>query len=566
MNDKYTKHWALYLAGLDYNQKLTINGKGYYETINANLAFSAGEQWRNAPATDLPQPVFNIIDRVKWFKIASIASTNISVKFEPLKYKTDGSEDEGIIASEMATQEVKNVLDKFRLESKQRDLLADGFDTGDYACHIMFDPSKKLYNGQLGEYKGEIEIEIVDGQNVMFGNPNTNCTEKQPYIQLVGRDLVKNLQKEMKKYKDIITPDYDYTYMAGDNGLNEIQADGYGKALYVITYERKDDGLIYVSKCTSTAYIYKDVPTGLKRYPVIFQNYKTVKNSYHGRSEVSGIIPNQIAINKLFAMVIYHTMMSAFPTLVYDQKRINAWTNELGVPVGVKLEPGENIGNVVKYLETGNISQAVTGIIDLLMQYTKEMLGVSDAQLGAIDPKNTSAIIAVQKSGAVPLENIKARFYDFVEDMSLSVLDMISANYGIRPVVVDSGEERGIATYDFSKLKNIYLTTSTEVGSSGYYSEVATQTTLDNLLASQMITFIQYLERISDELIPNKQELIDELKGQMAQGSTEQYEQMMAFFQTLPPETQAQLQALPDEQFEQAVMELMGQGQQVLPQ
>jgi hypothetical protein len=52
----------------------------------------------------------------------------------------------------------------------------------------------------------------------------------------------------------------------------------------------------------------------------------------------------------------------------------------------------------------------------------------------------------------------------------------------------------------------------------------------------------------------------------MGQGSTEQYEQMMAFFQTLPPETQAQLQTLPDNQFEQAVMELMGQGQQVLPQ
>ena len=53
--------------------------------------------------------------------------------------------------------------------------------------------------------------------------------------------------------------------------------------------------------------------------------------------------------------------------------------------------------------------------------------------------------------------------------------------------------------------------------------------------------------------------LIDELKGAIQQGNEQQNEAMAQFFETLPPEAQAQLQALPDAQFEEAVMKLMEQ-------
>ena len=46
--------------------------KNYYEVIDANIAFATGDQWRNVQADGLPKPVFNIIKRVKQFKIASL--------------------------------------------------------------------------------------------------------------------------------------------------------------------------------------------------------------------------------------------------------------------------------------------------------------------------------------------------------------------------------------------------------------------------------------------------------------------------------------------------------------
>lgn len=555
MND-VKKDWELYENGIAYNQALSINGKGYYETIDANLAFADGEQWRNAPDTDLPKPVFNIIKRVKQFKIASLATNNISVKLEPVEYREDGSMDDTIVASEIASAEIENVLAEWEYQHKQRELLSDGFDTGDYAVHVLFNPDKVLYNGQYGEYKGEIELEIVDGQNVMFGNPNINDEEKQPYILLVGRDLVSNLTEEGKEN---ITSDYSNEFMAGDAGKIEIKGDKSGKALYVIKYYKKN-GIVHASKYTKDAYIFKDVNMGLKMYPIILGNYEKVKNCYHGRAETSGIIPNQIAINKLFAMVIYHTMLTSFPTLVYNKRKVGGWTNELGFPIGVDLTDGESIGNVAQYLQTGNIGAAVTSIIELLMAYTKEVLGVNDATLGNINPQNTSAIIAVQRTTAVPLENVKASFYSFTKKLVERILDRISSNYGIRPIVVEQMGQRNVVEYDFNKLKSLYFTTNIEIGASGYYSDIASTNTLDNLLTAGMINFIQYLERVDDSLIPNKQKLIDELKGQMKQQQEGQYEQMAQFIETLPPEQQAQLQGMDANQLETAVKTMMQQG------
>lgn len=571
MNDT-VEDYKKYLSGLEYNQSLLINGRGYYETIDAVIAMIGGDQWRNSKETDLPKPVFNILEPIEAFKVANIASTDIKVKFEPVEYREDGSMDNEIVASEILTTEVNAVLDEFGLEHKQRDLLADGFETGDYAVHVIYDAQAKLFEGKKGDYKGKIKIEIVDGQNVMYGNPNCTDIEKQPYVLVVGRDLVSNLQSEMKAFKKqngTVQEDLEYTYMAGDNGKKELKGDKYGKALYIVMYQRLKDGTIGVSKFTETTYIYKDVKMGLLYYPVALGNWKKNKNCYHGVGGASGVIPNQIAINKLFASYIYHTQLTAFPTLIFDSKAIGgAWTSQIGVPVALNLEQGQRLEDAAQYLSTGAIATSISSIIDLIKTYTMELMGANDAALGNVNPDNTSAILAVQKATSVPLENVRARMYEFIKNLARIIENMITTNYGVRPIVVEEDGNKQIVNYDFGILKTFCLNSKLDVGPSGYYSDIATNTTLNNLLQGQYITMLQFLERIDDSLVPDRQKLIDELKGAMEGATTEQYEQMMAFFNTLDPQTQAQLQSLPDSQFEAAIMELMGQGQpqQGMPQ
>lgn len=538
--------------------------KNYYDVIDTNIAFASGDQWRNVVADGLPKPVFNIIKRVKQFKIASLKADNISISIQPMEYRPQTNDlrmQQKVKDTDLANAEIKNVLENIKFDAKSRTLLADGFDTGDWCMHFYFDLDEQPFKKTMPNVKGLIKAEIIDSTNVIFGNPNTRQVEKQPYIILVGRDLVSNLKEEAKKNgsKDIdsIKGDSETEYQMGDNGKVENDAKGYEKALYIIKYYKKD-GKIYANKSVRGTYIYKEKDTEFSYYPVVFNNWEEVKGSYHGRAETTGIIPNQIAINKMFAMVIYHLMLTAFPTGVYDADRIEGWTNEIGAQIPVTNLNGESIRNVAGYLEPATMSTQIINAIELAMQYTKETLGVGDASLGNVTMNNATAIIAIQKSAAVPLENVKAAFYEFVEDCGKVIIDMMGTKYGIRPVVVTGpNNERTVEMFDFSQLKDMWLHVKTDVGNASYFSEVASVQTLDNLLNNGFIEFVEYLKRIPDEIIPNKQELITSIEQQDLYKQA-LYNLMGQYMDTLDPETRASLTQLNPEQMEKTVLEMMG--------
>lgn len=556
MKGKRTKDWELYEAGKQYNNKLKPN---YYDTVDANIAFFQGDQWRNLEVEDMPQPVFNIIKRVIQFFVASLTASKTKIHFEPLLYADDNptpemeAESEG---AELTNAMVNNLLEKFKMDFKIKDALYDAAITGDACAHFYFDTSKKPYGGAYSDIEGEIEMELVDGSNVFFGNANNSRVDIQPYIIIAGRDMVKNLQEEAKRYKQSsldereIQADYSYLEQSGDSGKIEVEADDYGKALYIIVYRKKkvtrtkkdEEGnpildennqpiteevtTVHASKSVENAYIYQDIDTGLTEYPIAWLNWEKQKNQYHGRAICTGILPNQIFINRMFAMVMYHLMMTSFPKAVYNSDYIDVWDNMIGSAIPISGLGGEvNIGNIAGYLEPANMSPQITNAIDMAMQYTKETLGISDAALGNIDPKNTSATIAVQKSSAIPLEIPKKNLYEWVEDIGKILLDMMGTYYGVRPIVMEREGQKTIEQFDFSTLKDMWLHVRADVGESSYWSEIASVQTLDNLLNQGHLDILDYLERVPEEYIPQKQELIANIEQRMQQQAMMQQQQ-----------------------------------------
>jgi hypothetical protein len=565
LSEKKTEHWRLYEAGKKYNNNLKPS---YYDTVDANLAFFEGDQWRNLEAENMPKPVFNIIKRVGTFFVSSLTTSKTKLHFEPL-LNVDTGEEEGLTPSDYANAMVSNLFEKFKMDFRIKDALFDGVKTGDYAAHFFFDTSKQPYGNQYPDIQGEIEMELVDGSNVFFGNANNPRVDVQPYIIISGRDMVQNLKEEAKQYStnqqevNAIQSDKNYNEQSGDSGKIEVEAeiegDAYGKALYIIVYRKdKKTGTIKATKSVENAYIYKDIDTGLTTYPVAWGNWEKQKNQYHGRALCTGLLPNQIFINRMFAMVMYHLMMTAFPKAVYNADIIPNWSNEIGSAIGISgMDLNANIKNAAGYLEPGNMSNQIIQTIELAMQYTKETLGISDAALGSIDPKNTSAIIAVQKSSAIPLENPKANLYEWIEDIGKILLDMIGTYYGQRPVVMEIEGMKQEVIYDFNTFKDTWLNVRADVGEASYWSEIASLSTLDRLLEMEKIDFVDYLERVGEEYIPQKQELIDKIKQQM-----EMAEQMandpMAAVAALSSEEQQQFYASPPEVQRQILAQLQG--------
>jgi hypothetical protein len=554
--------WQKYEKGVSYNSQFKPN-KDYYEAVKVWNSFYNGDQWLGLEGDQkLPHPTFNIIKRVTEFLVASLTSSNVAVNIEPLENIATEEAAEFKI-SDFLNAEVKNIFEKTNFEYKIKEALTDGAITGDMCYHVVFNPNKRAYRGQ--DILGEIEIELIEATNVLFGNPNIKDVEKQPYIIIVGRDLVKNLQEEAKNKS--IRQDSETMYQTSEYADTEIEGDDEGKALYIYYYYKKNDK-VYCTKTTKDVIIYENVDMQLTRYPIAHGNFYKQKGTYHGRGVVESVCPNQISINKLFAMAIYHQMMTAFPPLMIDKDMVDTINNEVGSVIelhGLK-NSDRRFNDVAGYLNPANMSEWIIKIIDLCFQYTKECLGVSDASLGQINPTNTSAIIAVQKSTAVPLANIKDNLYHLVEQVVLILIDMMSSKYGVRPVVMETDGLRQLVSFDFSALKNMDLKTSIDVGETSYWSEISTLQTLDSLLQAERIDFLQYLERVPNEFIPKKAELISDLKQQVEMQQPGQpvnnnamYEQMAQYMDTLPLEEQQQIMNMNPAQQENYLVNLMNQ-------
>lgn len=622
---KITRAWRLYEKGRRYNDRLVPN---QYNLVNTNIEFFAGNQWQHLAQTPamqkLPKPTFNVIKRIASLFVASLTSSAATVTFDELSYYAGdpaeiGEGAEGLSApgehqglgqipsdangAAIATAEVQNLMEKFKMDYRIREALFDGAQTGDYCAHFFWDADARPYGGAFGEYRGEIQMELVDGINVMFGNPNTSDVQRQPYILIVGRDTVEHLQWEMSRHKKDnaddadIQPDAETHDMSGVGGKTELDADAEnGKALFVYLYELKtreetiedefgnpkqepeldkdgepvqaksEDGIplvgpdgqpvykmrdvkhvvssVHVSKCTKSCVIFEDIDTGLSRYPIAWGNWERQKNQYHGRALVTGIIPNQIFINSMFAMVMRHLQLMGFPKTVYNADLISQWNNEVGQAIGVRgLQPGQKISDVAYHMSPADMSNQIIQAIDKAVAYTKDCLGATDAQLGNVKPDNTSALMVLQSSAEVPLENTRAGMCEWLEDIGAILLDFMGTYYGERPIVrsrdfqdvvtnpstgmpmldpmtgqmmTNTVSRRVVELFDFTRFKNLWFNIRVNAGATTYFSEIAMVQTLDNLRRDGMLEIVDYLERIPDKLVPRKAELVQKLRQQAA--------------------------------------------------
>lgn len=498
----------LHQSGIDYKSKI-----GYFTRSDLHWSFYNSDQWRGIDAKDLPKITINIVKQDINHKIASVMSQNIGIKYGVDNFsETDPSEEDSKSKtySNMLTDHVKVEWERLKMNAKIRKVLLNAAVTGDMALFTYWDSRKET--NQLE--KGDINTIVLDGANVFFGDANTPEVENQPWIIISGRDTVKRLREEAKANGvpqdevDSIVGDQDNEYQSGQYGKIEMDyGSDEGKATYFIKLW-KENGTVMWCKKTRYSTIRKSVDMRIKRYPVNFNNWETIKNSMHGMDECRGVIPNQIAINQLNSMIVLWMRMNAFGKTAYDSTRISGWSNALATSIPVNGD----ITGAVQQLAPGNFNQAIVNYSDMLLQTTKSVLGVGDAALGQVDPRNTSAIAVAVKQSAIPLENVQANLYQLVEDWAYTVAEFKSAYYEDRGIPVNIEGKKEMVKFE-KPPEGALLNVSIDVGPSSYYSEIAGMGTLDNLLDRQKITDKQYFERMKAfNIIPDIEGILKDLE------------------------------------------------------
>lgn len=255
-----------------------------------------------------------------------------------------------------------------------------------------------------------------------------------------------------------------------------------------------------------------EMDTKLRLYPFAAFRWERRRNCAYGESEVTYLIPNQIAINRTLTANVWAVMMLGMPLTVVNtdvvQQRL---TNDPGQILEVS-GTAEELAGAVRYVNPPNFSPAFDNNIASLISNTLTQSGANDAALGDIRPDNTSAIVAVREAATMPMQTVQNRFYSFVEDIARIWADMWVTFYGKRSLKIE--DENGVwyLPFDGEKLKDLLIAVKIDVGASTLWSEIQSVKTLDNLLAAQIITPKQYLERLPKGSVPNLSGLIRELQ------------------------------------------------------
>lgn len=505
------KAWKLYEKGKDFNDRINLD-----ETVKSNENFFIGKQWEGVQANGLPQPVFNILKRVTGFIVASMTTDNLKANVTPLA-NTPKTGDL-VEPARIVNEECDALMEINRIPALVREFCRNAAVDGDGCIFTYWDPNVDCGGG----IRGAVKSEVVENTRVFFGNPNDRDVQSQPWIIIASREAVRTVKKRAKENKSknwqVIQPDTEDA-----NAVDSAKFTDDKVTVLLTLWRSEEDGTIWAYESVKDCEVRKPWSLGIRLYPIVWLNWDFITDCYHGQAMITGLIPNQIFINKAWAMSMLSIMRNAWPKVVYDKTRVARWDNRVGGAIGIN---GGDVNSVAKIIDPAAIDPQIAQFINLAVSMTEESLGATQAALGEGKAYNTSAILSLQKAAATPTEMNKQNLYAAVEDLFRIYIEFMAEYYGVREVDTEKPDKIAQAEqfamlepqesitldFDFSMLKEMPMALKLDVGASSYYSEIAAMQTLDGAVQQGLITPQQYFERLPDSYFPKRLALIEELK------------------------------------------------------
>lgn len=547
-----------YKQGLSYKKQMGFPSKwAEFER------FKAGDQWPQATdkTRNMPRPVFNIIKQIINHKVASVMNENIKMVF------TANDADEGSIEIEAAdkfTRFSDTTWENLKQDSLNEEALDSGATTGPCIWHYYWDMSQS--GGNALKYVGEIAGETIDPVNFFPGNPQEHRVQKQPYIIITHRDLVENVRKQAEDNKvpkeqvALIKPDAETQDQAYDMAKKELAED---TKVTVLTKYWKENGMVFFQKVASGVVVKPKTSMNIKLYPLVVMQWERRKRSIFGASDVEGLLPNQKAINFLMAMQLLSAQQTGWPKLILDKTVIKQQvTNTPGEVINVTTGGQQAIGNAIQYLNPPVMPAHVPNLVDSFLGYTKEVAGANENALGEQNrgQLNATAIMLLQKAAGVPLESIKRRFYQAMEDVGLVWAEFWKVYYNTDRMVTlkNDDDEEYNDVFNGSEYQDVDMKLKIDIGPSSSYSESLMMTSLDKLFDTGHIMLEDYLMFAPKNVIPFKDRLLKKIQERQEQAMMQQEEMFNQMLGQLSPEEQQMFMSAPPEVQEQIKQQMMG--------
>lgn len=535
VEERVTKVWKDYQAGLDYQQKIRLP-----ERIKQNVAFYEGDQWAKPTekTATLPRPVVNIIKMIVRAKTSAMNNTPVRIVFEADSNDTD-------------TQDFTHFAEYIFKEMGMAEIDAQAVRAagikGGYFYHFYWDNEA---TGKKGNLKGAVRCDLINPKNIFFENPAQLDEQKQKWIIVSTREEIDAVREQADSGvdKDLITEDE-----CGEDFDDREEQEG-TKMCTVLTRYFKKGGEVFCEKATKQVVFKKafsiapdmqkakqdlgydedaantDSPDEPKKaaaprykaclYPIAVGQYEYKEDCIYGMSEVEGLIPNQKCINFNLAMILLQQQQMAWGKWIVSKDALKGQqiTNEPGQVI-TDNTPG---GNGIKQVQGGQMSAMPLTLIDNLLSYTRTVSGSTEVMTGELASANMSgaAIAQLQAQAQQPIEELRDGFWR-VKEKQGRILEQffrlfyqdetIDYSYREHNDETDENELKKVQ-FDVAKYADVDFTVVAKAGTGTRSSTAGDITFLDNLLKAQAITIMQYAESYPEDALSDKASFLKLLK------------------------------------------------------
>ncbi len=509
MNLGPTEIFAEYRQGCQY--KSALGTKGIFEQNKINERFYIGDQWYGANCkADRPLVRHNIIKRIGDYKMSQILQNKTTMTFSAEGIPTAEIIPSSDYQKELSDGEINSVMsalgdyysvtcERVNFDALSSAALKNAYISGSSLLYTYWNPALKtgtFADGGKLPITGDISCEILKIEDAVFGDPNCEKIQNQPYIIISAKRNTSEVLREAKLY-------------GADNTtltiLEEASQDGKIQVLTKLYKTYMPDGNIQIKgvKVTHNATVRPEFSTQLSLYPIAQLNWDTGSCPAYGESEITYLIPNQIAINRLITANVWSTLSTGMPIMLVNGDTVNEKiTNDPGQIIKI-YGSNEDVSGAVKYVTPPSYIKEFDDSINNLINNTLTQSGANEVALGDSRADNATALITMRDAALMPLQIVKNRYYVFLEEVARIWADFWVSHYGKRPLKIIKENKCSYIPFDGERYRKLIINTKIDVNRDLEYTQKEQLDTLLTLFDKGIITKAELLDRIPDGMISN---------------------------------------------------------------
>lgn len=508
---KETDIWTLYEQAISYCRLI-----GMYGDTDVNYRMYNGDQWYGLKVKGIEKVQYNFIKPIVKYKTGIVLTNLYAINYSSENVENQEFRKNAEKICKLLNKKAARIWEHDYMDLKLRLVVKDAAINDEGVMYVRYDDEKQ-----------QPINEVINKNDIYFGNENDSDMQSQPYVLIKQRKPVSEV-KEIAENNGVSSEKINYIMGDLENIEEAGEASKYEKdnMCTLVTKMYKKKGKVFFAQGTRYVDIKKETDTGLTYYPVAHLLWEEKKGTARGEGEARYLIPNQLETNKTAMRRALTVKNTAFPQKIANIAKIANPSALDEVGGTIKVNGGVSVDDVSKifaYVNPAQMSPDVKALQEELIQSTRELAGAGEIATGQVNPESASgrAILAVQQAAQQPLTEHLQYTKAFCEDLARIWLDMITVyndSIELEDEVEDpqTGEKTPqIIEVPKVSLEELQAVVKVDITPKGAFDKYAQEMSIENLLTNGLFNVQRlpelklYLECLDDDANMPKQRVLE---------------------------------------------------------